>query len=289
MNGRSKTGPLLSAGVLAERICAGDVLLVDCRFDLADPPRAARDYAAGHISGAVYADLDRDLADLSKSGAGRHPVPDEAAFSAALSSWGWRSGVPIVAYDVAGGALAAARLWWLMRIAGHTGFVLDGGIAAWRAAGLPLESVRPTVVPSNAQVAFDTAQMVGFAELERRRAEDSVLLLDARARTRYLGEIEPIDKVAGHIPGARNRPFTENLDSEGCFKPAHRLADEFNALLDGRSPRAVVHLCGSGVTACHNLLAMEHAGLRGSRLFAPSWSGWIEDARRPVAIGEEPG
>ncbi|MGA9423131.1 MAG: sulfurtransferase [Rhodanobacteraceae bacterium] len=288
MNGRSRAGPLLSVEVLGERMRAGGVLIVDCRFDLADPPKAARDYAAGHISGAVHADLDRDLADLSKSGAGRHPLPDEAAFSAVLSSWGWRPGVPVVAYDAAGGALAAARMWWLMRIAGHAGFVLDGGMAAWCAAGLPLESVRPTAVPSDARIAFDAAQLVDFDELEQCRVDPSMLLLDARARNRYLGEIEPIDKVAGHVPGARNRPFTDNLRSDGRFKSAERLADEFNVLLADCAPSDVVHMCGSGVTACHNLLAMEHAGLHGSRLFAPSWSGWIEDAQRPVAVGDEP-
>ncbi|HET6545415.1 MAG TPA: sulfurtransferase [Rhodanobacteraceae bacterium] len=287
MNGATERAPVVSAVELVERMRAGDVLAVDCRFDLADPAAAVRAYADAHVPGAVYADLDHDLADLSKTGEGRHPVPDAAGFSATLSRWGWRSGMTLVAYDAAGGALAAARLWWLMRIAGHEGFVLDGGLPAWRDAGLPLESAAPTPTALPVEIVFDRSQTVGFAELERRRADGSVLLLDARARDRYLGRIEPIDAVAGHVPGARNRPFSDNLQADGRFKTPGQLQAEFAELLAGRNANEVVHMCGSGVTACHNLLAMEHAGLSGSRVFAPSWSGWIDDSRRPVASGEE--
>ncbi len=264
------------------------VLIVDCRFDLTDPRTAERDYLAAHIPGARYADLDRDLSDLSKSGLGRHPVPDSGAFSAALSRWGWQPGVLLVAYDAANAALAAARLWWLMRMAGRDAVVLDGGLQAWRAANMPLESGSPSESASAASVHFDRSGMVGYEELERRLGDDSILLLDARAAPRYRGEVEPIDAVAGHVPGARNRPYSDNLQADGRFKPAATLSDEFTRLLAGRHPADVVHMCGSGVTACHNLLAMEHAGLSGSRVFAPSWSGWIDDAKHPIATGDAP-
>ncbi|HEY0233001.1 MAG TPA: sulfurtransferase [Dokdonella sp.] len=264
----------------------GDMLVIDARFDLADAGKGEREYAAAHLPGAVYAHLDRDLSDLSRRDLGRHPLPDDERFSAALSRWGWRRDLDIVVYDDAGGALAAARLWWLLRLAGHERVaVLDGGLAAWRTAGLALEAgvVEPGISP--VQLALDRDEVVWFDELQQRREDGTVLLLDARAAPRYRGEVEPIDPVAGHVPGARNRPFSENLAASGRFRPAEELRHEFDALLAGRAATDVVHMCGSGVTACHNLLAMEHAGLGGSRVFAPSWSGWVSEPARPVAVG----
>lgn len=253
------------------------VLVADCRFALADPAQGERDFLDAHIPGAVYANLDRDLSDLSKPHLGRHPLPDESAFTATLSRWGWTRAQRIIAYDDNGGALAAARLWWLARIAGIEASVLDGGLRAWREADLPLErgpecSHAKTIVDLH----FDPRQVVYTDELERLRAQSSMLLLDARAAERYRGEVEPIDRVGGHVPGARNRPFAQNLETDGRFKPAAQLREEFAALIGESDPRDVVHMCGSGVTAAHNLLAMEAAGLAGSRLFAPSWSGWIQ-------------
>ncbi|MEP6510609.1 MAG: sulfurtransferase [Dokdonella sp.] len=278
---------LVSARELAAMQASGDVLVIDCRFDLADPGKGARDYAAAHIPGAVYASLDRDLSDLSKRGLGRHPLPDDVAFSDVLSRWGWRADLDVVAYDEANGALAAARLWWLLRLAGHTrSAVLDGGLAAWREADLPLETGKSAREPTHAQVVFDARDVVGFGELEQRRRAGSVLLLDARAAPRFRGDVEPIDPVGGHVPGALNRPFGDNLDADGRFKKPDELRREFIALLGACAPTQVAHMCGSGVTACHNLLAMEHAGLAGSRVFAPSWSGWISDPTRPVATGQ---
>jgi thiosulfate/3-mercaptopyruvate sulfurtransferase len=280
---------LISAADLVALKNRGDVLVVDCRFDLADPDKGARDYREAHIPGAVYAHLDRDLSDLGKRGFGRHPLPDSGAFSAVLSRWGWRPDLDVVAYDDANGALAAARLWWLLRLAGHDRVaVLDGGLAAWRASGLELESGSPQRTASIAQVAFDPTRVVWFDELERRREQGSVVLIDARGAPRFCGEVEPIDPVAGHVPGALNRPFSENLDASGRFKAPARLRHEFDALLAGRAAGDVVHMCGSGVTACHNLLAMEYAELAGSRVFAPSWSGWVSDPSHPVATGTEP-
>jgi thiosulfate/3-mercaptopyruvate sulfurtransferase len=260
-----------------------DVLIVDCRFDLADPARGARDYAQGHIPGAVYADLNRDLSDLSKRGLGRHPLPEANAFSAVLGRWGWTPGTPVVAYDEASGA-HAARLWWMLRLIGACDVaVLDGGLAAWKTAGLPLDTEIPARSQTDVAVEFDRSKIVYTAQLQQMLQNAQFILLDARAAPRFRGEVEPIDPVAGHVPGALNRPFSENLAADGRFKPAATLRAEFQTLLGIQAPSEVINMCGSGVTACHNLLAMEHAGLPGARVYAPSWSGWTADSTRPVA------
>ncbi|MDE1960604.1 MAG: sulfurtransferase [Xanthomonadaceae bacterium] len=280
-----KLSTLIDAAALAARIRTGDTLIVDCRFELADPRRGARDYAQGHIPGAVYASLDTDLSDLSKSPQlGRHPLPDAAAFSATLSRWGWTPDTPVVACDAANGALAAARLWWLLRLVGaRAAAVLDGGIAAWAQAGFALDANAVRRESTQVDVAFAAAGIVHTDALAVALKEPRTLLVDARAAPRYRGENETIDKVAGHVPGAVNRPFADNLDADGRFKPAAQLRAEFEALLGSHRPADTIHMCGSGVTACHNLLAMEHAGLAGSRIYAPSWSGWISDPSRSVA------
>lgn len=277
---------LIDAASLAA-LSSDDALIVDCRFDLADPAKGVRDYLDGHIPGAVYASLDHDLSDLSRQaeGLGRHPLPLQSAFNALLSRWGWRAGMQVVSYDAAGGALAAARLWWLLRLVGvQQVAVLDGGYAAWQAAGLPIEVGEP-VARSSSRVSlrYDTSQLV--LDHTALLHDAAGQLLDARAAARYRGDVEPLDRVGGHVPGALNRPFADNLGSDGRFKPAAQLRDEFADVLSSTLPSQVVHMCGSGVTACHNLLAMEYAGLHGSRLYAPSWSGWISDPSRPVAQG----
>ncbi|HJU27423.1 MAG TPA: sulfurtransferase [Rhodanobacteraceae bacterium] len=265
---------------------ASGVLIVDCRFELSDPAKGEREFREAHIPDAVYASLDRDLSDLSKKNLGRHPLPDQGAFSRTLSRWGWTPKRRVVAYDGAGGALAAARLWWMLRICGIQSSVLDGGWRAWCDAGLPVESGQARArEPTRVDLQFDPSQVVYYEELERLRSGDSILLLDARGAQRYRGEVEPIDPVAGHVPGALNRPFGDNLESNGRFKPPQRLREEFAAATANRGPKEVIHMCGSGVTAAHNLLAMEIAGLHGSRLFAPSWSGWVSDPGRQVAKG----
>ncbi|MEW9571029.1 sulfurtransferase [Rhodanobacter sp. Si-c] len=261
-----------------------EVLVVDCRKDLADPAKGRHDYLAGHIPGAVYAELDTDLSDLSLQlqGLGRHPLPSAEAFSAVLGRWGWRPRLQVVAYDATSGALAAARLWWLLRYAGERAVaVLDGGFAAWQAAGLPVETAVPQRTATTVALQFDPARVV--LDHGALHAAPAPLLLDARAVPRYRGDTEPLDPVAGHVPGALNRPFADNLAADGRFKGAAELQRDFLAVLGTRAPSEVVHMCGSGVTACHNLLAMEHAGLAGSRLYAPSWSGWVSDRSRPVA------
>jgi thiosulfate/3-mercaptopyruvate sulfurtransferase len=274
---------VVSAADLAAQLGAADLLVVDCRFELADPARGARAYAEAHIPGAVYADLDRDLSDLSKRGLGRHPLPDAAAFSAVLARWGWTPSTRVVAYDDAGGASAAARLWWMLRLVGARDVVLlDGGWGAWKRAGLPLETTpasRPTTAVS---VDFDASKIVYTDELHALRGRDAAMVLDARGAPRFRGEVEPIDPVAGHIPGARNRPLTENLGADGRFKPAAQLREELLAVIGVQAPETVIHSCGSGVSACQNLLAFEIAGLVGSRVYAPSWSGWISDPDNPV-------
>jgi thiosulfate/3-mercaptopyruvate sulfurtransferase len=263
------------------------VLIVDCRSALSDPDQGERDFLQAHVPGAVYASLDRDLSDLSRPGLGRHPLPVVAAFARTLSRWGWHPGQRVVAYDAAGGAMAAARLWWMLASVGIAASVLDAGWQAWQAAGLPVErGVAARRAATHVTLHFDASRMVHYQELEKLRQQSANLILDARGAPRFRGDSEPIDRVAGHVPGARNRPFAQNLAADGHFKAPATLREEFNAVLAGRAPGGVVHMCGSGVYACHNQLAMELAGLHGSRVFVPSWSGWSSDPSRPVAIGD---
>jgi thiosulfate/3-mercaptopyruvate sulfurtransferase len=282
-------GPLIASAELAALLGREDLRVIDCSFDLADPAAGERLHAQARIPGARYAHLDRDLSDPSrKASAGRHPLPGLIALSASFSRLGIDRHGQVVAYDQ-GPGIYAARLWWLLRSCGYRRVqVLDGGLAAWRAAGYPVERGAPRAQPpSRLPEALRLAPraVVATAEVEAALGTPSMLLLDARSGPRFRGEVEPLDPVAGHIPGAINRPFTDNLDSAGRFKSRSQLREEFLRLLGGRSPSAVVHMCGSGVTACHNKLAMEIAGLRGSRVYADSWSGWITDPQRPVATG----
>lgn len=277
---------LITSAQLAPLIGSSDLLILDCRHDLADLSRGERAYAQGHIPGAQYADLNRDLSDLSKPDLGRHPVPDVSTFAATLARWGYRSQQQVVVYDDAGGAIAA-RAWWMLRLIGHCSVaVLDGGLPAWLAAGLSVETEVPQPEPSQVVVNFAASEIVYFDELSQKLQSENALLLDARGVPRFRGDVEPLDAIAGHIPGAINRPSSSNLAADGGFKSPALLRDEFSALLGTHSAKTLIHSCGSGVTACHNLLAMEHAGLAGSRVFAPSWSGWITDPVRPVARGE---
>ncbi|TBR39025.1 MULTISPECIES: sulfurtransferase [Dyella] len=277
--------PLIDAAAL-RAMSPSDVLIVDCRIDLSDRSKSERAYLDGHIPGAVYVSLEDDLSDLSRigEGLGRHPLPMEQAFSAVLSRIGWKPGLSMVCYDSAGGSLAAARLWWMMRLVGvHDVAVLDGGIQAWEAAGYPLESGKVERGATTVSLSYDARTFTTQHSDVSERPDQ--LLVDARAAPRYRGDVEPLDRVGGHVPGALNRPFADNLDDQGRFKSPARLREEFQAVIGTTQPDHVVHMCGSGVTACHNLLAMEVAGLHGSRLYAPSWSGWVSDPARPVAKG----
>lgn len=262
------------------------VRVMDARFALADPQSGAQAYAQGHIPGALHADLNRDLADLGKTGQGRHPLPDSDAFAATLGRWGIAPDTQVVVYDAADGSMAAARLWWLLRLIGHARVaVLDGGVTAWQAAGLALTTDQPVVEPLLPYPGrFDRARIATVDEVAARLKHAPGWLLDARAGERFRGEVEPLDPVAGHVPGAVNRPFALNV-ADGRLRPAPDLRAALQPLIGTHAPEQVVLMCGSGVTACHLLLAMEVAGLHGAKVYADSWSGWVRDPTRPVATG----
>jgi thiosulfate/3-mercaptopyruvate sulfurtransferase len=279
---------LVQAEILAAHLDDPAWVALDCRASLADRGAGRATWLAGHVPGARHADLERDLSGPHAAGAGRHPWPDAAAFVARLGAWGITPAHQVVAYDAGDGAFTA-RAWALLRLLGHARVaVLDGGWAHWQELGMPVADTVP--VPAEATytpeqgAAFDAARLLDAGQVAGHLTAGG-LLLDARTRERFRGEVEPIDRVAGHVPGAVNRPYAENL-AAGRFKPRETLAAEFGALLAGRAPDALVAMCGSGVTACHHLLAMEHAGLAGGKLFTGSWSGWIEDHSRPVASGD---
>jgi len=274
---------LIDPSVLAAHLEDPDWIVFDCRHDLTRPDAGASDYQAGHIPGAFFAHLDRDLAGTHTGQNGRHPLPDRKLLAEKFGRAGLTPAAQLVAYDAQGG-MCAARLWWLARWLGHGNVaVLDGGWQQWVAEGRPTS---PTV-PQNRAGRFQEkpgVQWVSAAFLMDKLS--GIALIDARSPDRFRGENETLDPVGGRIPGARNRFFRENLGANGKFKAAHTLKQEFSALLAGSAIGDVVHSCGSGVSACHNLLAMEIAGLQGSRLYPGSWSEWCADPARPVARGE---
>ncbi|PWW48798.1 thiosulfate/3-mercaptopyruvate sulfurtransferase [Melaminivora alkalimesophila] len=278
------------------------LMVFDCSFDLATPSRGAVLYREEHIPGAVHADLDQHLsarhgapgpggvlvagaADAPCSG-GRHPLPNRERFATWLSSVGFANDMQAVVYD-RNGANYCGRLWWMLKWAGHDAVaVLDGGLQAWKAAGGAVASGdEPAHFQTNFRLGEPLRRLVGADEVHARLSGGGQVVIDARAAARYRGEVEPLDPVAGHIPGALNRPFGENLGPDGRFKPAAQLRAEFDALLAGRDPGSVVHQCGSGVSAIPNLLAMEIAGYPPTALFAGSWSEWCSDPTRPVERG----
>jgi thiosulfate/3-mercaptopyruvate sulfurtransferase len=275
--------PLITAPEVRARLAEASLVVFDCRYDLAHPGAGARAYAAGHVPGARFADTDTDLAGARTGTNGRHPLPDPDVFAAWLGRNGVDAATTVIAYDFALG-FSSARLWWMLRHwLGHERVaVLDGGWEAWLAAGGPVTADPPQVTP--ARYVGTTRDAIVDAAFVRTHLDDpATIVIDARAAERYRGEVEPIDPIAGHIPGARNRPYRDNLDANGRFKPARELRAEFAAVLAGHEPGQVVHQCGSGVSACHNLLAMEIAGLGGSRLYPGSWSEWCADPERPIA------
>lgn len=253
----------------------------DCRHDLAKPSLGEVQYREAHIPGALFAHLDRDLSAPKTGRNGRHPLPDPKDFVTWLEKSGVLPTDQVVCYDAAHGAMAA-RLWWMLRWIGHEAVaVLDGGLAKWSAEKRPVTAEVPRFDPSQYSLNRKAQGRLSASDVERHGNE--MLLLDARAPARYRGEQEPIDPVAGRIPGARNRFNMDNVSPQGTFKSADQLKQEFQAVLGARAPSEVVHYCGSGVAACHNLLAMEVAGLPGGRLYAGSWSEWIADPNRPIA------
>jgi thiosulfate/3-mercaptopyruvate sulfurtransferase len=276
---------LIETGELAAAMADPRCAILDCRFDLAQPDWGARVYAAGHVPHALYAHLDRDLASAVGAGSGRHPLPSLTEWAHTLSRWGIDESVQVVAYDQGNGAYAA-RLWGLLRWAGHTKVaVLNGGYAAWVAAGLPISVAVEVRAARHFTPRASALGTLDCREIERALAERQILLVDARGADRFAGENEKIDPVAGHIPGASNQPFVANLDPEGRFLPAAARRRRWQEILGMRPASDLVSMCGSGVTACHNLLALEIAGLPGARLYPGSWSEWIRDPARPIARG----
>lgn len=257
--------------------------IFDCRHDLANTEYGAQAYARGHIPGALFLHLDRDLSGPVNGHNGRHPLPDVETFAARMSVCGVGEDTQVVAYDNEGG-IFASRLWWLLRWLGHEkAAVLDGGLAGWKRSKRPLDDAVPNVPPRQF-VPRPSLDTVDAQRILSTLGSDELLLIDARGPDRFVGQNETLDPVGGHIPGAVNRFYFDNLDDNACyFKPADELRSEFSTLLGSRDPRTVVQQCGSGVTACHNLLAMEIAGLTGSRLYPGSWSEWCADPSRPIA------
>lgn len=280
---------LFSAEQLLESLAQKPApVLLDARFDLADPDAGQRAYLANHIPGAHYAHLDRDLSGTKTGHNGRHPLPAFGSFCQTAAGWGVGPSSQVVIYDAQGSMFAARAFWMLRQIGVRSVAVLDGGLQAWLAINGPLHQA----VPPPSDAAWPEQSAAGWHNIVQVQELASVVterfLLDARIPERYRGDVEPLDAVAGHIPGAHNRFFKLNLRDDGRFKPASTLKTEFNTLLGATPPQDVIHQCGSGVTACHNLLAMEVAGLTGSRLYPGSWSEWCSDPLRPVVRGSQP-
>lgn len=281
---------LISASQLQTLMASAQPLMVfDCSFELMQPTAGDAQYAASHIAGAQRADLDRHLSAQGAADAasgGRHPLPSRSAFAAWLGSVGFTPDLQAVVYDRQGSNYCG-RLWWMLKWVGHDAVaVLDGGLPAWQAAGGAMDTgTASTLQAQNYPLARELTGLAVTKTIAKNLAHPNQTVLDARGAPRFRGEVEPLDPVAGHIPGALNRPFSDNFDTRGYFKPAAQLRAEFEALLAGRDPATVVHHCGSGVSAVPNLIAMEVAGLGRTALYAGSWSEWCSDPNRPCAQG----
>jgi thiosulfate/3-mercaptopyruvate sulfurtransferase len=282
------TRTLIQAEELASLLDDARLRVFDCRFDLARPAYGRTAYLDEHLPGAIHADLNTELASRATATSGRHPLPPPADFEARLRAWGVNADSRVVAYDDGNGAYAA-RLWWMLRWVGHDDVaVLDGGMRRWLQLGLPLTDAVPAPPPGNFVARPRAAMTASAADVLAASGDPAARILDARAPERYRGEVEPIDKVAGHIPGARNHPFGMSLDPQGRFLARDALHDALCASLDADGAQGAIVYCGSGVTACHVLLALEHAGLGGARLYPGSWSQWSGDPGRPVRTGAAP-
>ncbi|MDO9106123.1 MAG: sulfurtransferase [Methylovulum sp.] len=275
---------LVSAAILQQNLDNPDWIIVDCQFSLNNADAGGYAYRHGHIPHARYAHLNLDLSSALTGYNGRHPLPDFRALAKKIADWGISNQSQVLVYDDANGVFAG-RLWWLLRCLGHTNVaVLDGGLSYWRQQGLPVTTTLPDIKPAPFRAYLDSTNWLTAQAVQNRLAQKNICLIDARTPERYRGQQEPIDPIAGHIPGALNRPFQLNLAGNGLFLSAQQLQAQFQALIAKTAAEQVVHYCGSGVTACHNLLAMEHAGLRGAKLYAGSWSEWISDKNRAIAV-----
>jgi len=277
---------LVDCHTLALHLHDPDWVVVDCRFILSNPSAGRKAYEAGHVPGARYAHLDDDLSSSKSPTSGRHPLPDPAVLAGKLGAWGIAPGKQVVAYDDSFGAMAG-RLWWLLRWMGHDSVaLLDGGLPRWQREGHPMTRDMPEVQPTLFVPKLRDEMLADAGFVARAVKQDDWLVMDARSEERFNGEIEPLDPVAGHIPGAINLPYEDNLHVSGRFESPEHLRDLYLGQLQRVQPDHVIQMCGSGVTACHNILAMEHAGLAGAKLYAGSWSEWIRDPSRPVAHDE---
>ena len=275
--------PLISPGALSKRLGDPAWVVVDCRFVLTDPGAGRSAYRRGHIPGARYAHLDNDLARTPGPADGRHPLPGVDEFAVTLGAWGISNASTVVVYDDVSGAIAA-RLWWMLRWAGHGAvYVLDGGLGAWEAAGLPLDQEDPQARQARYMVRQVRSDWVVSTDRVQAELENGAALVDARSPERFRGEAEPIDPIAGHIPGAVNWPFTDGIQPDGNMRPGGELHASLKHLAN--QPGGLIAMCGSGVTACHLLLAVSSAGLGDGRVYIGSWSEWIRDPGRPVATG----
>ena len=277
---------LVTSEQLAQHLDDPQWVVFDCRFILTEPEGGRRLYEQSHIPGARYAHLDTDLSSPIHATSGRHPLPDPVTLASKLGRWGVGKQTQVVVYDDSFGSMAV-RLWWLLRWLGHDSVaLLDGGFPRWKRDKYPVSHDLPVIQPAQFDAQPNDGAWVSIAEILAVCQKGERRLLDARPEDRFTGEREPLDKVAGHIPGSCNWSFEENLDLGGTFLPAVELREAYLKLLNGTPPERIIHTCGSGVTACHNILAMEVAGLPGSKLYPGSWSEWIVDPMRPVETGE---
>lgn len=273
---------IISANQLYQQL--DQCVVIDCRFNLANIDEGELAYQSGHIPGARYAHLDHHLSSPITAQSGRHPLPDFERFCRQVERWGIEPQSQVVVYDSTGGNIAA-RLWWLLKAVGHEDVaLLDGGLPAWERENYPLSQEIPAVEPSRYPLQPDSSQWCDVEELQQCLQEHACILIDARLGERFRGESEPIDPVAGHIPGSVNQPIALNLDEQGCFKNATELRKLYAPHIKNNKPQQIINTCGSGVFACHAILAIEIAGLGRTRLYPGSWSEWIRDTNRPIAV-----
>ncbi len=278
---------IIEVDTLARQVDTPNWRVMDCRFDLMNKGAGLQEYREGHIPHALYVHLEDDLSGQPTPQTGRHPLPEAGILADKFAGWGIGTDTQLVVYDGQSGALAS-RLWWLSRWLGHERVaVLNGGFAAWQAAGLPVDKATPEYKPADFHASVNNSLWVSTDTLQQQLASAEALLIDARDEARFRGEVEPLDKVAGHIPGSVNSPFEWNLDANGKFLTPEKLQARFSQIVTNATGKKIIHSCGSGVTACHNILAMEIIGLSGSLLYPGSWSEWITDPIRPVSRQKE--
>jgi len=274
---------IISAENLIKNINNKEFIIFDCRCDIKETSYGIDQYTEGHIPNAIFVDIDTDLADKKTSTSGRHPLPDPKILTEKLCNWGMSNTKQVVIYDDAGGAFAG-RMWWILRWLGHEKTaLLDGGLGAYMAVGGKLTSEITAYANTSFDISANDAMHVTIKEVEDAQYRMDKLIIDARSKERYLGIKDMVDPIAGHVPGAISYPLGNNLDKTGCFKSAEELKLQFSKVIGDTKSEDIISMCGSGITACHNILAMEIAGIKNVRLYVGSWSEWITDKNRPVA------